>query len=265
MEYALPERIGNPYLLAGRREEFAYLHKWISRIPERIANSHAIMARKKSGKTGIVQRLFNQLWSENGKSSLSPKNIIPFYYEIKDARIWLPHFAISYYRTFASQTISFLEGNPQILRRLLTLDEIRDYGKETKMDLFVQDVNELQKDFKEKSHDLLWETAYTAPHRFAGVYDCSVLVILDEFQNISEYIYRDELCQKAQEKTMAGTFHEHSESKVAPMLVTGSYQGWLSNVINEYLEGGRLQQWELSPYLKPEEGIEAIHRYAEIY
>jgi hypothetical protein len=33
MQYPLPERIGNPDLLTGRKKEFDEYHRWISEIP----------------------------------------------------------------------------------------------------------------------------------------------------------------------------------------------------------------------------------------
>jgi hypothetical protein len=60
MQYPLPEAIGNPDLLVGRENEFALLNKWISRIPDCLSKSRALLARRKSGKTAIVQRIFNR-------------------------------------------------------------------------------------------------------------------------------------------------------------------------------------------------------------
>lgn len=82
----------------------------------------AILGRRKSGKTAFVQRLFNELWSANGQ-------VIPFYFSIPDAPIWYPRLAIKYYRTFASHYISFLERDPQLVRELLTMEQIRAYGE----------------------------------------------------------------------------------------------------------------------------------------
>ncbi len=62
---------------------------------------------------------------------------------------------------------------------------------------------------------------------------------------------------------MAGSFHDVVESKIAPMLVTGSYVGWLIYVIDKYLQAGRLKRQFMNPYLTPEEGMQAVYRYAE--
>jgi hypothetical protein len=89
--------------------------------------------------------------------------------------------------------------------------------------------------------------------------------MIDEFQNTGEYVYRDESCQTAQDKTIPGTWHDLSESKLAPMLVTGSYVGWLINIIDTYLEAGRLKRTFMNPYLTPENGLQSVYRYAEEY
>ncbi len=59
MRYPLPERIGEPELLVGREKEFNLFHKWIERIPKRLSKSKVILARRKSGKTALIQRLFS--------------------------------------------------------------------------------------------------------------------------------------------------------------------------------------------------------------
>jgi hypothetical protein len=72
MEYPLQEKIGDPSLLVGRSREFQNFGKWLRYIPKKLGKSRVILARRKSGKTAFVQRIFNQLWSENGA-------VIPFY------------------------------------------------------------------------------------------------------------------------------------------------------------------------------------------
>ncbi len=257
MEYPLPERIGAPELLVGRKQEFAKIEKWIRWIHKRGSRSVALLARKKSGKTAIVQRMFNRLWSDNGQ-------IIPFYYEIKGKKIWLPDFATDYFRHFASQYISFLEREPQWVYQPLALAEIRDYGVQHQIDLLISDVDGLQNNREWGLYGQMWSIAYAAPHSYAAALDRRWVVMLDEFQNIAEYVCTDQALT-IKDETMAGSYHEHSESKIAPMFVTGSYVGWLVNVVSKYLEAGRLNFWELSPYLESEDGLEAVYRYASFF
>ncbi len=259
MQYPLQEKIGDPSLLVGRAKEFGNFAKWLANIPRKLSKSRVILARRKSGKTAFVQRIFNRLWSENGV-------VIPFYFEIAENKVWYPTFAIRYYCAFASQYISFLERDATLIKEPLSLAEIRAYGQANAIRSFVRDVDTLFENNKVGGgHGLMWEAAYSAPHRLADLYDRRVLVILDEFQNITQYIYPDPERRTEPDETLAGSFHNHVESKIAPMLVTGSYVRWLINISREYLQAGRLSRIYMPPYLASEEGLQAVYKYAEVY
>jgi hypothetical protein len=259
MQYPLTEKIGDPDLLVGREKEFKQFGKWITNIPKRLSKSRVIIARRKSGKTSFVQRIFNQLWSEN-------EAVIPFYFEFGENKIWYPDLAIDYYCAFASQYISFITRTPELVIHHLSLEEIREFAVSKSIKLLVDDVDFIIKN-KEVggSHGLMWKTACTAPHRLASVLDIRFLVILDEFQYITKYIYPDQHYKEAAIETLAGSYHSLAESKIAPMLVTGSYAGWLLKLISKYLEAGRLKQTRFSPYLTEDEGLQAVYKYAEFY
>ncbi len=259
MQYPLTEKIGDPDLLVGRENEFRHFNNWIANIPRRGSKSTAIMARRKSGKTAIVQRLFNQLWSENGA-------VIPFYFEFAEKKTWYPDLAIDYYCTFASQYISFLERDKDLVDIPLSLEEIKEYGLAKSIKLLVSDVNFLlENKVVGGSHDLMWKRASFAPQHFASRYNQRFVVILDEFQYITRYIYRDEKGEGNADETLAGTYHSLSESKIAPLLITGSYMSWLMDIMTQYLQGGRVIEFYISPYLTPDEGLQAVYQYAEFY
>ena len=255
IQYPLEERIGDPDLFVGRCRELSEFSQWIDAIPRKRAKSRVILARRKSGKTVFMQRLFNIIWTQNSMT-------IPFYFNIQEVKMWFPDFAIKYYETFASHCISFLERDPNPLLDIWQLDEIKNYGKSNNIDMFVRDVNAINKNKVEDSHSLLWERVYRAPERFAKLYDRRVLVMIDELQNITQYIYPDKKCITKPNKTMAGSFHEVVESKIAPMLVSGSYVGWLVEIIGQYLQAGRLKRIFMSPYLEEDDGLQAVYKYA---
>ncbi len=157
MQYPLEEKIGEPELLVGRDREFANFDRWIANIPKRLSKSRVILARRKSGKTSFVQRIFNQLWSENGE-------VIPFYIDIPEIKVWYPHLAIKYYQAFASQYISFLERDEHLVREPLSLEEIREYGISKSIRSFVRDADFLTRESREGGmHFLMWETACGGP------------------------------------------------------------------------------------------------------
>jgi len=255
MQYPLEERIGHPDLFVGRQRELTEFSQWIDAIPRKRAKSRVILARRKSGKTVFMQRLFNKIWSANSMT-------IPFYFNIQEVKVWFPDFAIEYYETFASHCISFLERDPAPLLDIWELDEIKDYGKSNNIEMFVRDVDAIYKNFDRKSYSLLWGRVYRAPERFAKLYDRRVLVMIDELQNITQYVYPDKECITKPNKSMAGSFHEAVESKIAPMLVSGSYVGWLVEIIGQYLQAGRLKRIFMSPYLEEADGLQAVYKYA---
>ena len=257
MQYPLTEKIGDPDLLVGREEDFRLFQKWLDRIPQRLSKSRVILSRRKSGKTVFIQRIFNQLWSKNG-------DVIPFFFDVADTPIWYPNLAIDYYSAFASQYISFLERDENLVSKRLSLEEIRQYGQANAINEFVADVDFLYQN-QERGQDLMWKMASSAPHRFAAFYKKRFLVIIDEFQNFTKYVYRDEKCSGKPIEALAGSFHSLSESKIAPMLVTGSYVGWLLRIMGKYLEAGRLTYIHFYPYLTEEEGLQAVYKYAQFY
>jgi hypothetical protein len=64
---------------------------------------------------------------------------------------------------------------------------------------------------------------------------------------------------------MPGSYHSLSESKVAPMLVTGSSMPWRIKVIDKTLAVQRFAEIPFSPCLTLEEGLQAVYKYAEVY
>jgi Restriction endonuclease len=258
MQYPLEEKIGPPELLVGRVAEFALFDKWLNNIPYKLSQSRVILARRKSGKTSFVERIFNRLWSQNGQ-------VIPFYLLINEKAIWYPNFAILYYQTFVSQFISFRQRDPTMVRTPLSLEKVRQYAATNNLQAIVDDVDFIIQNKDGQATDLVWHLACSAPHRYATLYDVRFLVILDEFQNIAQFIYPDAQFTTKPIESMPGSFHDLSESKVAPMLVTGSYIGILMKIMSEYLEAGRLQITRFEPYLTPEEGLLAVYKYAEVY
>jgi hypothetical protein len=258
MSYPLQEKIGNPNLLTGREKEFANFDKWIANIPKKLSKSRVLLARRKSGKTAFIQRIYNRLWLANGE-------VIPFYFDIAESNVWLPMFAIQYFCAFGSQCIAFMERDTALAREPLSLDEIKKYGIVNKITFLSRSADTLLSHMDRGFHDLMWETAYSAPHRFADQLDKRFLVIIDEFQNITQYVYPDAHYQTAPIESLAGSFHYHVESKIAPMLVTGSYIRWMINISSRYLEAGRLTEMFMSPYLTPDSGLQAVYRYADAY
>ena len=256
MIYGLEERIGNPALFCGRTREMTLLMNWIDLIPKKLAKSRALLGRRKSGKTAIMQRLFNILWNRQGP-------VIPFYFEVLDQPQCLLDFSDRYFRTFLSHYVSFKTRTPvnkgntpwewpvlnEMLRDLNNTIILREVG-------FFQDHLA-----QEHEHNTI-QLAFGAPAAFTGYDDVSFVVMIDEIQYMTEYLFYDRACT-LQAQRLPGAFHGLVELKYAPMLVSGSYVGWMRQMMQDIFVGGRLRGTPFSPRLTSAEGMQAVYGYAE--
>ena len=258
MKYILEERIGNPNLFCGRDEEMSLLLAWASRIPKKISKSQAILGRRKSGKTAIMQRLFNLLWNKNGP-------VVPFYFEVQDKDIWLLEFARNYFYTFLSQYFSFVLRTPLPIHNtyLEWNDLVRMAEKHGNEDVIHQ--MEVFKIYENnESAEQAIEFAFGAPANFYGFTGKFFIVMIDEIQYMTEHIYYDKE-KTIKERTLPGAFHGLVELKIAPMLVAGSYIGWMTQMMQKMFVGSRLRPFPISPKLDFKGGMEAVYKYAEHY
>jgi len=69
MKIYLKEKIGNPDLFGGRKDELAFLLNWVEGIKGELPKSRSLLARRKTGKTAILQRLFNIVFEKNDQRS----------------------------------------------------------------------------------------------------------------------------------------------------------------------------------------------------
>jgi len=86
MKIWLTEKIGNPELFTGRKNELAHFLNWIERIKKDLSKSTAIFSRRKTGKTAILHRLYNLTFQKND-------GVIPFYYEMVETDRWILDFS----------------------------------------------------------------------------------------------------------------------------------------------------------------------------
>ncbi len=232
------------------------LMNWVNLIPREMAKFRVLLGRRKCGKSAIMQRLFNILWNQNGP-------VIPFYLEVLDHDQWLLDFSDTYYRTFISQYLSFktrtvlpLGNQPWKFSKLIDMAlEIGDDNAQKDIESFIADIE------AERVHQAMsW--AFSAPTLFAGLDNVFFLVMIDEIQYMTKYIFHDKEC-KAIAHNLPGAYHGLVESKVAPMLVSGSYVGWMTQMMREMFVGGRLKKTPISPRLAVDEGLEAVYQYAQ--
>lgn len=162
MDYALEERIGNPELFIGRKKELDYYLKWISNIKERKSKSTAILARRKMGKTALLERLYNITFYKND-------GVIPFYYEFKENEMWLGDFCVDFFITFAYQYLAFKTRKRQYLKPIdkNNFDIIKSIARNEGFEDLSGLIASVEYAFIHENLDLLWLTVCEAPRTIA--------------------------------------------------------------------------------------------------
>src|SRR6056297_4219744 len=254
IEYALPEQIGEPELFVGRKKEFDYfLGDWYRLVEKNFAQNQAIISRRKKGKTAFLQRLFNILWSAGMEREKGEQQVIPFYYSIRDKQVSLGYLALDFFTEFVKCYCSYKQGDKELLSSNIKF-------KQLEVIISDQPVKELYATMasyvEEDDWEVMWDIASRAPSTIGRKTGEKIVQIIDEFQNINEYVhdkYKDRLNQ------MSGTYMQVAEFREAPLIVAGSEVHWLLKIVRSLT--GRFQSYPLEN-LPEEEAKTAIEKYA---
>ncbi len=256
LTYALAEEIGDPDLFVGRAKEMARLLKWADGTKRRISKSMGILARRKKGKTALLQRFFNILYTRGDPQ------LIPFYYRIPEERLSKTSFANTFYRRLLTQYLAFTTRTPELVDLVLSFTELEEMAQSDRH--AGDDIRRMQ-DILASSPGEAWLFAREAGHRISARNDVRIIQILDEFQYLNKWIVSDG------DRTATGTenvellCHSYmgaAESKFSPQIVAGSYIGWLGAILRHMT--GRYLEWHLES-LTDDEALEAVYNYAYAY
>ncbi len=254
MDYAYEERIGNPDLFTGRKEELAYFLKWINDIKERKSQSIAMLARRKMGKTALLERLFNITFFKND-------GVIPFYYEIKENDIWIVDYCQDFFLTFIYQYMAFKTRKPEYLKPETRSDfgKAVEIAKKDGFDYLCGIIEDTAHAVFHEKIDILWTIAREAPQTIAFRQKEFIVQMIDEFQFLNAMIYWDK-AKTNLAKNMAGGYLSTAESKIAPLLVSGSWVGWLMNQLKMMLPA-RFKYKSLKN-MPEHEAVEMVFKYS---
>jgi len=258
MDYALKERIGKPELFTGRKDELAYFLKWIDDIKEEKSQSTALLSRRKTGKTALLERLFNIAFSKNN-------GVIPFYYEIKEVKMWIGDFCVDFFLTFIYQYIAFKSRKTDYMgkHKRKSLIQVKQAAIDEGMDYLAGIIEDVEYTFSHDHVDLLWETVREAPKIIANSENEFIVQMIDEFQFLNTMIYLDK--EKSEGKvadTLVGGYLSTAESKIAPLLVSGSWVGWLMSQL--IMMPARFKYKSLKNMTEPE-AVEMAFKYSRFF
>src|SRR6056297_1222861 len=252
--YALPEIIGNTDLFVGRKKEFDYfLGDWYKYLEKNFPQNQAIISRRKKGKTAFLQRLFNILWSTCLEKYNNEIITIPFYFSIKDTPVSLEEFSLNYFTKSCKCYQSFKSRDKTLLARVISFDGIKDYIEDKEL----LRIHHTMASYKaEKRWEAMWELACETPASIATINQEKIIQIIDEFQNINEFIYDKNENRLNQ---MSGIYMQVAEMREAPVIVSGSEVHWLLRIVSSLT--GRFQIYSLDN-LPEDEAKKAMEKYA---
>ena len=205
MQIYLKEKIGNPALFTGRKRELNSLLAWVDKIKLEISKSKAIISRRKTGKSALMQRLFNIVFEQND-------HVVPFYFEIKETDQWIADFSREFFFTFICQYIAFKTRKPEYFDYLDNDEMLIEAAGKEGLDYLIKFIKHFEYSEKRGYFDLLWNIAREAPRTIAKYHDERVLQIIDEFQFINRYIYWDKEKQRRANE-LAGSYLHTAEYK----------------------------------------------------
>lgn len=251
----LKEKIGNPDLFTGRKKELAFFLKWIEGIKKEISMSTAILSRRKTGKTALLQRLYNLIFAQND-------GVIPFYYEVKEGKQSALDFSVEFFLTFLFQYIAFKTRNPEYLgiTKKKTLASAIEIVRQEDLGYLTELIESVQTLADEKRVDRVWSIVRDAPRGVAEYCGEHIVQMIDEFQYLNSEIYRDDATTILANDFAAG-YMSTAEYRNAPLLISGSWIGWLRDILHTMLPS-RFKQYELEN-MPEDETIEMIYKYAE--
>jgi len=257
MKIYLKEKIGNPDLFSGRKQVLAKYLKWSDNIKKEISSSMAIVSRRKTGKTALLQRFYNLTFQKNN-------GVIPFYYEIKEGKKWAIDFCRDFFLTFVYQYIAFKTRNAFYLniKQNENFNKAAETAEKEGFDYLVDMIEDVALSAKNESIDTMWLSVREAPRIVANITNEYIVQILDEFQFLNSEIYRDKEAVHCMDDFAAG-YLSTAEYKNAPLLVSGSWVGWLMHDLIMMLPG-RFIFDELEP-MPEDEAVETIFKYSQIF
>ena len=259
MRAYLKEKIGDPDLFTGRKKELAFFLKWVEGSKKEISKSTAILSRRKTGKTALLQRLYNLTFEQHD-------GVIPFYYEVKEGKVWALEFCKDFFLTFIYQYIAYKAGKPEYI----TIPNAMKGSFKAAIDIAQQEglaylgdsIRGVQAAFDRERVDEIWLMVRDAPLGIATRQNERIVQMIDEFQYLNSHIYRDEATTIVADDFAAG-YMSTAEYRNAPLLISGSWVGWLRDMLHTLLPS-RFRHYALG-MMPEDETVEMIYKYAHIY
>ncbi|MDJ0837685.1 MAG: hypothetical protein QNK37_14310 [Acidobacteriota bacterium] len=252
VELVLEEEIGNPHFFVGRKQELDFFLAWADRTKQKMSKSIAVLARRRKGKTALLQRLFNIIYTRNDPQ------IIPFYFRVPEGKSTLLKFSDLFYRRLLSSYFGFKTRNPKFINNSLEMPELKELAVGD--DIILKDIQSMEYQMGKENQEACWYHARYAGERISILKDERIIQILDEFQYLDKFTYYS--VDSTEPMRLTGFYQHIGSSKISPQIIAGSYIGWLSRIIDKMVD--RYRSYYLES-LNEEDALAAVYNYARIY
>ena len=207
-----------------RAEFLDYFYASARNAAERRTMSTVLLGRRRMGKTEIFRRVVNRLFFE--QDAHDPKAVVPVYYSFSDDEPDRRQFAVKYLENFIRYYVGFYTRQPEMVRQAIRGGKLLSWIEQTRhLFPFTTDLDLLLTYYDSMLNgDMVSpeQDAVEIPRRISDIYDSTIVVFLDEFQNTRLPQY---------EFSIVGYMKEAVESDTCPHFVTGSAMSILAREI----------------------------------
>jgi predicted transcriptional regulator len=257
-----------------RVELLRELETWIKNVRYKRSGSTSIISPRRLGKTVLLERLVNTVF-------FKPEyKVAPIYFSMGLDKFTLRAFIIHYAETFFRQYIAYCLQDPIIyrtgsisLKNLMDIetnnDDVKNAQKHLRNFLSFFDTNQYGSDTG------YWAQVVRLPELVASSSDTYAAIIIDEFQEMKFTVYHtsDEQLLAYQAKgllsdqaatDLTSSYRRLSQSRVAPMLVSGSAVTMIFKTVMGGPLGGRFGFTYVKPLSIPD-GVTLLYNLIRIY
>ncbi|KPA19750.1 ATPase domain protein, prokaryote domain protein [Candidatus Magnetomorum sp. HK-1] len=223
-----------------RQDFIDYLFNAAIDAIRRRTTSLVLLGQRRMGKTEIFKRVINKLFFEQDQRK--SEVVVPVYYSFKEDKLDRWDFATHYAENFLRWYVAFHMKDTYILSNAVSNENLLDYiqnssvEKTRSLDIAVN----TYKNIKDKAVTIPEMAALTLPRTISDWDNSTIVMFLDEFQNVHlpQHNFR-----------VAGFMQEAVESPTCPHFVTGSAMSILSNdILGRGSLFGRFRSKPITPF-----------------
>jgi hypothetical protein len=218
----------------GRGQEIDALDKISSEAKEGVASGIFISGQYGSGKTELLNQLFNVMfWRQD--------QVAPFFYALNPAFTSAFDFSTDYLGRFIHQRLAFQKKNASLINEGLSLEDLMHVAEESGAHWAVDIIKNHLRIKASGDTTRIFLSAIRAPHNSYLSTGMPVVVLIDDFQKTREFHGLND-----DNKNLWMLFEEQIKSRLTPHIITGCRSTLHKMLFQETSFGKDLELFSLS-------------------